>query len=178
MNGLDQQLLIWINHWPDSWYSFFLVFSHGFKWPWFKGILLSIALYLLIRPATRGVAFIAFLAFITSNTITHYLKLWIPFERPCVAIPGELIQRVEYLTESYGTTSAHAANMMALGFVFMYYWKLKALPWVLLALVVGVSRLYFGLHYPSQMIFGFTVGILSGAFWIKVANFNRSRCCR
>ena len=168
MNALDTNVLLWINHLPDSLFGFFIIFSHGFKWLWFKSILLFIAVCLLVKSSTRRAAVIGLLAFITSNTITHYLKLWVPFKRPCVVIPDELVQRVDFLRESYGTTSAHAANMMAIAFVFTYYWRAKGIPWIVLALIVGVSRLYFGLHYPSQMLMGFGVGILSALFWIKI----------
>lgn len=168
MDGLDTTILLWINHWPNWLYGVFIVFSHGFKWLWFKTLLLSVAAFLLIKNSTRKVASIAFIAFIMANTITHYLKKWVAFKRPCVVIPDELIQRVDFLRESYGTTSAHAANMMAIAVVFIYYWKGKGVPWVLIAIMTGLSRLYFGLHYPSQMLLGFGAGILSAFLSIMI----------
>lgn len=168
MNGLDTTILLWINHWPNWLYGVFIIFSHGFKWLWFKTILLSIAAFLLIKNSTRKAATIAFISFIMANTFTHYFKKWIAFKRPCVVIPDELIQRVDFLRESYGTTSAHAANMMAIAVVFTYYWKGKGVPWIFIALMTGLSRIYFGLHYPSQIFLGFGVGILSAYLSIKI----------
>ena len=32
-------------------------------------------------------------------------------------------------------------------------------PWVLIALFTGLSRIYVGVHYPSQVMFGWLCGI-------------------
>lgn len=74
----------------------------------------------------------------------------------------------------YGTISAHAATTMSI-FVIVgagamrhskAYWWLMPL-WVV---AVGYSRIYLGVHFLSQVLFGWTLGALVGGFvvWLLV----------
>ena len=60
--------------------------------------------------------------------------------------------------------SSHAANYFAI-FSFLYFVlgkKMSPLLWVLLAIgiLICYSRMYLGVHYPSDLIGGATVGML------------------
>ncbi len=67
---------------------------------------------------------------------------------------------------SYSFTSSHAANSMAMAFFIGLYYR-KYLIWLIsFSLLIGISRLYVGVHYPSDVIGGFCVGIFM-ALWIK-----------
>jgi undecaprenyl-diphosphatase len=64
--------------------------------------------------------------------------------------------------DSSGTTSAHSANMAAIATVMTLEAKWWGAPWIAFAFFTGISRIYTGVHYPSQVIFGWGVGILCG----------------
>lgn len=73
-----------------------------------------------------------------------------------------------YVGGRYGTIPAHAATTMSI-FVIVgagalrhskLYWWLMPL-WVLL---VGYSRIYLGVHFLSQVLFGLILGALVGGF--------------
>lgn len=107
---------------------------------------------------------------ILTNETCDFLKAWIGRERPCVALP------IEALTgdlTSGSFPSAHAANMSAVVGAATAIWGRRAwLYWVWLPVIVGVSRVYIGVHYPSDVLAGGVLGWLYGwgavslAVWI------------
>ena len=67
-----------------------------------------------------------------------------------------------YKSGQYGFVSSHAANTMACGLLFSLIWR-KKIATVGLMLWVAVncySRMYLGVHYPSDILGGLIVGAL------------------
>lgn len=83
----------------------------------------------------------------------------------------------------YGTISAHAATTMSIFVVIgcgamrhsKTYWWLMAL-WVV---AVGYSRIYLGVHFLSQVLFGWILGALVGGviFWLLEKFGKRFKHC-
>lgn len=177
MGSLDQALFRLINGWPDAWAPLFVTLSEGNKWWPVRIILLAVFVGLLFRRAERRAALLAMLSWPLANAVTDVLKAAIPFERPSAAVAalvdkgmavadavaqvGGPLLRVAPLG-SMGTASAHSANMAAVATVFALERRRHAPAWALLALLTGVSRVYVGVHYPSQVLFGWAVGVLVG----------------
>lgn len=68
-----------------------------------------------------------------------------------------------YVGGRYGFCSSHAANSMAIGLLFSLLWRKKTATLCLMTWVAVVcySRMYLGVHYPSDII----VGLLVGSLW-------------
>jgi undecaprenyl-diphosphatase len=165
MHGVDVQLFRLINSWPESLSPFFWFFSEGSKDIRVRLAMLVFALVLLFGSPVRRKAIIQVLiAFPIANGITDLLKSGLKWTRPCVDLT-DIAVRVSPLT-SFGTASAHSANMAAVAFVMTYYFKWWGVPWILIALFTGLSRIYVGVHYPSQVLFGWTCGVVAG--WLVV----------
>jgi undecaprenyl-diphosphatase len=165
VRGLDEAVFRWINGWPDSWSPFFVFLSQGNKLLWVRIVFgLLIVAMLAAGRKTRTAVLLAIVAALVSNELTDVLKATLAVPRPSVDFP-EAIVRVKRLT-SFGTASAHAANMAALAGVMFAFFRWRAAPLLLLALLVGLSRVYVGVHYPSQVLFGWLCGLFVS--WMAV----------
>ena len=119
-----------------------------------------IAIILLIRKDTRSTGIKLTIALAICFVIVNVgLKPLIARSRPfnyrdialLVAIPKD-----------YSFPSGHAAIFMALT-SSLFYSKVRSWPlFLLLTLVVGFSRLYLYVHFPSDVICGFALGWLAG----------------
>ena len=71
---------------------------------------------------------------------------------------------------SFGLPSGHAQNAMVL---WGYLATVLRSPWrwlsVLLIFLVSLSRLYLGVHFPGDLLVGWTLGllVLGGFLWLK-----------
>ncbi|HWA81978.1 MAG TPA: phosphatase PAP2 family protein [Fimbriimonadaceae bacterium] len=166
MHGLDVSLFHWINDWSVQWKGLYVFFSEATKGtPVRIGIVVILALLIAAGPTTRKAALIGVFAILMSNSLADGLKHAIHMLRPCVELQSMTL-RVGML-DSYGTASSHAANMAALAFVLCYYFKWWGTPWILVAILTGLSRVYVGVHYPSQVLLGYICGVLCAFLVIK-----------
>jgi len=193
VNGLDYWFLDWINGWSNSWNPFLKFFSVALNISYIKialGIYLIGLLVANVRSRTAGI--LTLIAVGIGNTITNIAKSNFPVHRPFQDFPfipvddkGQLgalksdhvttvlskIPEHVYLrvgwADSMGTASAHSANMAAVAFVMTYYFKWWGSPWILVAFLTGISRIYTGAHYPSQVLWGWMVGCFAAFVVIK-----------
>ena len=133
----------------------------GFIW-----IVLSILL--LFPKKTRRAGVLSLLALLASLCVTNFfLKNYVARIRPYEVIPG-LNCLVEKATD-WSFPSGHASAAFASA-VVIYKSRPKRLgvPCLILAFVISLSRLYVGIHYPSDVICGMIIGTLIGLilFWM------------
>ena len=101
-----------------------------------------------------------------------YLKKMMLRPRPWAEIDFEIINHlVGKKGENYSFPSNHAANMAGLAVVFSsIYTHYKKIFWTLTG-VVMFSRVYIGVHYPSDVIAGCILGSVYGLILVKTWNF-------
>lgn len=166
MRGGDQSVFRAINNWPEPLSPFMNFFSEGIKTLELKlALLLFVIVMIAVGAKTRKAALLALLAWPLANLTTDALKQGFPMLRPSVEMPDAII-RGAHLT-SFGTASAHSANMAAVAFVFTYQLGWWGSPWILIAFFTGLSRIYMGVHYPSQVLLGWIVGSFCGLLIVK-----------
>lgn len=164
-NGWDSSVLHAINRGPEWFAPTMRFFSEATNIGWFKGVLAALVLILLwINDRSRRAAVQALIAFPIANEITDILKATFPANRPFQV--EDVILRLG-ASDSMGTASAHSANMAAVAFVFTYHLGGWGSLWIPIALLTGLSRVYNGVHYPSQVLLGWICGIFAGLLVTK-----------
>ncbi len=167
MAGLDRLLFRTINGWSQSLDPFLTVFSSASDWRGFRLVLLAILIaYIALRKGRA--ALLALLAFPVADGLCNLAKHLAPMHRPFQEL-GQVTMRVG-TTSTMGTASSHAANMAAVATVMTLGlgWRWGG-PWITLAFLVGVSRVYVGAHYPSQVLLGWSIGVLVGLAFDRAA---------
>ncbi|BBO24110.1 MAG: hypothetical protein AMXMBFR19_08300 [Chthonomonadaceae bacterium] len=168
MKAWDEAVFRWINGWPDGWTPLFYTFSQATKWTWVRIGLLALIVAMLVRgQRSRLAVSLSLLAVALANETTDVLKAWLQAVRPCVELP-DVTLRVGLLS-SYGTASAHSANMAAVAFVMTRYLGRWGYLWIGVAFLTGLSRVYVGVHYPYQVVFGWATGVF--AAWVVTESY-------
>jgi undecaprenyl-diphosphatase len=139
-------------------------------------IILAFALFLMTLAGRRGrwvfLAIVITVA-LTDGVISHTLKHWLARPRPFLVLDW-----TRRLSSAGGGSfpSAHAANMF--GFATIVSGWYRSLRWPLFgfAALIAFSRVYVGVHYPSDVAGGGIFGILSGLLVLWMAhNWRGSR---
>lgn len=162
MPGLDLTLFRAINGWPESLAPAMRYLSTAHDgWP-FRIAMLTIVVAMIVKGgAFRRAAVLALVAFPIADFLCNTAKKLLPMHRPFQEI-ADVAVRVGR-SNSMGTASSHAGNLAAVATVMTLSlgWRWGT-PWIVLALLVGFSRVYVGVHYPSQVLFGWTIGAVVG----------------
>ena len=132
------------------------------RWP----LVLVLAL-LLWKGGPRGRWFVlgAALAIAIVDPSIHYiLKPLFGRLRPCREAALEWLRLIDGCGGKYGFPSSHAANLMAIAVVAGSFYKRSRYFLYPLAILIAVSRVYLGVHYPSDILggaaYGAAIGIL------------------
>jgi len=134
---------------------------------WQVKVLLGIMVIGMIaaNPKTRKTVIQALLAFVIANEFTNLFKDFLPQHRPFQELNN--VTMWVGTTTHLGTASAHSANMAAIAFVFVYYLRWWGAPWIAIAIVTGISRVFCGAHYPHQVLLGWICGVVAGVLVTK-----------
>ena len=142
---------------------------------------LAVVLYFLFKGSRRvRLSIICMIvAVLFADAVAYRLiKPYFGRLRPCDILPG-----VHVLAQAgrFSFPSNHAANMMALSVIAVYFYRKYGWLVFAAALLVGYSRIYVGVHYPLDVLAGFILGGLSAllviGFYkrIELKNKDRSR---
>jgi len=89
---------------------------------------------------------------IVDSVAAQIIKPWIGRIRPSHALEG--INLLVGRGGKFSFVSNHAANVFALSVILGYFYA-KAKPYLItLATLIAFSRVYVGVHYPADILFG------------------------
>jgi len=129
-----------------------------------SGILfIAVGVLLLFFKKTRRVGMAALLALLIGFLITNLtLKPLVSRPRPWLAVEGLVNLVGESAYRSF--PSGHSTSAFAFGFALLFGAPNKWMKWaaMIVAVLMGLSRLYVGVHYPTDIVGGILVGLLAG----------------
>jgi undecaprenyl-diphosphatase len=120
----------------------------------YAGSITGTAGVLVLFPGTRVVGLVAFLALVLSQPVVHLLKRSLGRQRP-VATFAPLCPVPLCFSFPSGHSSAAMCLAVALAAVLPSPIEYVAIAG---ALMVGLSRVYLGVHYPSDVAAGWMIG--------------------
>ncbi len=170
--SIDKQLLVFLNSLGSTSYdSFWLFVTSQANWtPFFLLLLYLVHKKLGAKQTLIVVLFVSILLTI-NNTITELFKATFERLRPCNDPQIKDIIRNIKPSSSYSFFSGHSSNTMAV-FVFLYSIFKKQYKYfslvILWPFVFAYSRIYLGLHFPTDILCGYLCGIIMGYLAFKL----------
>ncbi len=133
--------------------------------PLFVPAVVLFCLFIAVKCGRRGrVALLLIVPalMIGDPLICNTLKHLIGRERPCWVVEG--INVLVSKSRSGSMPSAHAFNWAASTMMLFMFWRRSLWVMLPLAIAIGFSRIYNGVHYPSDVLVGWIVGAGYGAW--------------
>ena len=183
---IDKEILLAINGWYAPWADTLMwIISAKATWIPLYLLLVGLLVWRYRKPAPTSVtwlqrvpACVVMIAviglavgaadFIASGILKELVARPRPTRVP--ELEGVLHLVNDYKSGRFGFVSSHAANTMAVALLFSLIWR-KRIATVGLLLWVAMncySRMYLGVHYPTDILGGLIVGSLVavGAYWL------------
>ena len=175
---IDTELLIFLNNLGNkSWDPLWVSITDKFT---FLPLFILIIFFLFKKNGTKGLLvillFISLLILFTDQ-FTNVVKDFTQRLRPCRLdeLQG-LLRDIDIRCGKYGFFSAHAANSISVTIFIINcvdesvkkFLKPVLILWVI---IFSYSRIYLGVHYPLDTIFGLSFGIFSGFLFKYIYNY-------
>ena len=175
---IDTELLIFLNNLGNkSWDPLWVSITDKFT---FLPLFILIIFFLFKKNGTKGLLvillFISVLILFTDQ-FTNVVKDFTQRLRPCRLdeLQG-LLRDIDIRCGKYGFFSAHAANSISVTIFIINcvdesvkkFLKPVLILWVM---IFSYSRIYLGVHYPLDTIFGLSFGLLSGFLFKYLYNY-------
>jgi undecaprenyl-diphosphatase len=129
------------------------------------------AIVIVLVGRVRGLRFLvlAVVSVVAADAIgTHIFKYSFLRARPCIALAD--VRLLVGCTKLPSFPSNHAVNASVLATLISLYMPRLCLPATALAILVGYSRIYVGVHYPLDVLAGSVLGIIVALAFSGVMN--------
>ena len=167
--SLDLTVFYFFNHTISTGFldKFFSIITSVNNWYIAYLILLGIAFF---KGGTKGkiaVITLIFLIIVTDQTGYRLLKELFERVRPCNALP-DVITPVG-CAGGYSFPSNHALNNFAAAVLLLRIFPKYKWIFLITAMLVSISRIYLGVHYPSDVLGGAIIGSAFGYVFSIIA---------
>lgn len=122
-------------------------------------ISISLLLIFLANEEWSRVGWQCLVALIISHIPVAIIKRIYPRLRPYLVLPEA--NRTKYPLKDHSFPSGHTTAVFSIVNPIVVYAPLLALLLIPIAVIVGISRIYLGLHYPSDVAAGIIIAALA-----------------
>ena len=164
----------------------FFFINHGISNPFFDFIMpviseigsgpilfaVSLALLFLKKKEFKVLGLIMLAGLTVSFYLVSAFKILVARPRPFLVLTDVFLLAKE---NSMSFPSNHAATAFMAATALTAYFKRYAVVFYSFASAVAVSRVYMGVHYPSDVLAGAIIGCLIGGFLIYISKDLRPR---
>lgn len=112
--------------------------------------------FLLSSAMIHAMAIKAMISVTISTGIGKILKVSVTRLRPFIKIPNLNIKKIDI--DQYSFPSGHTTAAFSLAIIIALYFPMFGFITIPLAFCVGISRMYIGVHYPTDVIMGIFIG--------------------
>jgi undecaprenyl-diphosphatase len=119
----------------------------------------------LAPTALQRVGESALVALVVSHLIVQVIKRTVGRPRPARVFGCAALVEAP---DRFSFPSGHAAASMSVAFMFAVAFPALAVPLLVLAVLVGVSRVCLGVHYPGDVMAGQHIALITGAIVLLV----------
>lgn len=169
---LDKEVFVFLNGLGSSEFdSFWLFITKQTHW---APVFILVFYFLQRKIGWKNLGWllltIALLVFCTDQ-LTNLVKNNVQRLRPCNDFEIKSLIRIVKSSDTYSFFSGHAANSMAatlLVFLIMKKHYRYSFLLFLFPLIFAYSRIYLGLHFPIDILTGYTFGVMMGFVFYKV----------
>lgn len=167
LEQIDRTVFLTINSWHSNLFDALMVYVTEI-WVFFP--LFALWIYMIYNKYGLKKLFVlfGFLALLvgltdqSSNLVKHSVKRYRPSHN--LEIQSEVHIVDGYQGGKYGFFSGHAANTFGIATLIFFLFSEKAMWFRSLAFlwagITSYSRIYLGVHYPSDIVVGMLVGII------------------
>ena len=123
-----------------------------------RGSIVACLLSVLLPTVTLAMAWHALLVLGVSHVVVQLVKRFAVRERPSVRLPLEALIAVP---DRFSFPSGHACAAMAVAAAYAACFPALAPLFLAAAMLVGLSRILLGVHYPGDVVVGQAIALVT-----------------